>query len=203
MKSSVSALLLGATLSAAIFSPTTTADEAVLAGGCFWCMESDFEKLEGVTDVVSGFTGGSAPNPTYNGNHKGHYEAVKITYDETKLSYQDILDHFWVNIDPFDDRGQFCDKGPSYLSAIFVANDKERALAEQTKAAVVAKFPNQDVVTPILEASTFYPIKGKEVYHQDFYKKSPVRYKFYRWNCGRDQRLQEIWGDDALGKKKS
>ncbi|WP_421134298.1 peptide-methionine (S)-S-oxide reductase MsrA [Alteromonas sp. A079] len=203
MKSSVSALLLGATLSAAIFSPTTIADEAVLAGGCFWCMESDFEKLEGVTDVVSGFTGGSASNPTYSGNHKGHYEAVKITYDETKLSYQDILDHFWVNIDPFDDRGQFCDKGPSYLSAIFVANDKERALAEQTKAAVVAKFPNQDVVTPILEASTFYPIKGKEVYHQDFYKKSPVRYKFYRWNCGRDQRLQEIWGDDALGKKKS
>ena len=139
MKSTVSALLLGATLSAAVLSPTTNADEAVLAGGCFWCMESDFEKLEGVTDVVSGFTGGSAPNPTYNGNHKGHYEAVKITYDETKLSYQDILDHFWVNIDPFDDRGQFCDKGPSYLSAIFVANDKERALAEQTKAAVVAK----------------------------------------------------------------
>lgn len=194
MKSTVSALLLGATLSAAVLSPTTNADEAVLAGGCFWCMESDFEKLDGVTDVVSGFTGGSAPNPTYNGNHKGHYEAVKITYDETKLSYQDILDHFWVNIDPFDDRGQFCDKGPSYLSAIFVANDKERALAEKTKAAVIAKFPNQSVVTPILNASTFYPIKGKEIYHQDFYKKSPVRYKFYRWNCGRDQRLQEIWG---------
>ena len=203
MKSTVSAFLLGAALSAAIFTPKTIADEAVLAGGCFWCMESDFEKLEGVTDVVSGFTGGSAPNPTYNGNHKGHYEAVKITYDETKLSYQDILDHFWVNIDPFDDRGQFCDKGPSYLSAIFVANDKERALAEKTKAAVVAKFPNQNVVTPILDASTFYPIKGKETYHQDFYKKSPVRYKFYRWNCGRDQRLKEIWGDDALGKKKS
>ncbi|GFD77811.1 peptide methionine sulfoxide reductase MsrA [Alteromonas sp. KUL156] len=203
MKSTVSALLLSAVLSAAAFTPVANADEAVLAGGCFWCMESDFEKLEGVTDVVSGFTGGIAPNPTYNGNHEGHYEAVKITYDETKLSYRDILDHFWVNIDPFDARGQFCDKGPSYLSAIFVANDQERTLARETKAAVQAQFPNKEVVTPILDASAFYPIKGDEIGHQDFYKKSPVRYKFYRWNCGRDQRLKEIWGDKALGKKKT
>ena len=199
MKSTITVLLFGASLSAAVFTPSTKADEAILAGGCFWCMESDFEKLEGVTDVVSGFTGGSAPNPTYNGNHKGHYEAVKITYDGEVLSYKDILDHFWVNIDPFDDRGQFCDKGPSYLSAIFVANDKERAIAEKTKAEVIAQFPNKDVVTPIFDASTFYPIKGDEIGHQDFYKKSPVRYKFYRWNCGRDQRLKEIWGDKAMG----
>ena len=122
MKSTITAVLFGATLSASIFTPTTTADEAILAGGCFWCMESDFEKLEGVTDVVSGFTGGNTPNPTYNGNHKGHYEAVKITYNGDMLSYEDILDHFWVNIDPFDSRGQFCDRGTSYLSAIFVAN---------------------------------------------------------------------------------
>lgn len=201
MKSTFSTLLLSAVLSTAIFLPASYADEAVLAGGCFWCMESDFEKLEGVTDVVSGFTGGSVPNPTYNGNHKGHYEAVKITYDGSKLSYRDILDHFWVNIDPFDSRGQFCDKGSSYLSAIFVANDKERAIAEKTKAAVKAQFPNKEVVTPILDASTFYPIKGDEIGHQDFYRKSPVRYKFYRWNCGRDQRLKEIWGDKALGKR--
>jgi peptide-methionine (S)-S-oxide reductase len=196
MKTIVSALLI----CTAAFGAPSYADEAILAGGCFWCMESDFEKLEGVTDVVSGFTGGTAPNPTYNGNHKGHYEAVKITYDGNKLSYRDILNHFWVNIDPFDSRGQFCDKGPSYLSAIFVANAEERAIAKDTKNAVIAKFPNQKVVTPILEATTFYPIKGKEIGHQDFYKKSPVRYKFYRWNCGRDQRLKEIWGDKANGK---
>ncbi|TKB03248.1 peptide-methionine (S)-S-oxide reductase MsrA [Alteromonas portus] len=203
MKSTITAVFFGATISASIFTPTTNADEAILAGGCFWCMESDFEKLEGVTDVVSGFTGGNTPNPTYNGNHKGHYEAVKITYNGDMLSYEDILDHFWVNIDPFDSEGQFCDKGPSYLSAIFVANEKERAIAEKTKADVVAQFPNQKVVTPILDASTFYPIKGDEIGHQDFYKKSPVRYKFYRWNCGRDQRLEEVWGEKAPGKNKS
>ncbi len=203
MKLTLSAVFISTALSASVFTPSTSANEAILAGGCFWCMESDFEKLDGVTDVVSGFTGGSAPNPTYNGNHKGHFEAVKIPYDGEMLSYNDILDHFWVNIDPFDDRGQFCDKGPSYLSAIFVANDKERAIAEKTKADVVAQFPNKKVVTPILDASTFYPIKGDEIGHQDFYKKSPVRYKFYRWNCGRDQRLEEIWGEKALGKNKS
>ena len=196
MKFTLSALLL----SALLVTPVANADEAVLAGGCFWCMESDFEKLDGVTRVISGFTGGTTPNPTYNGNHKGHYEAVKITYDESKVSYRQILDHYWVNIDPFDARGQFCDKGPSYLSAIFVANDQERAVAEETKNAIEAQFPKQTVVTPILNASTFYPIKGDEIGHQDFYKKSPVRYKLYRWNCGRDKRLEEIWGDKATGK---
>lgn len=196
MKFILSALLLRALLVA----PVANADEAVLAGGCFWCMESDFEKLDGVTRVISGFTGGTTPNPTYNGNHKGHYEAVKITYDESKVSYRQILDHYWVNIDPFDARGQFCDKGPSYLSAIFVANDQERAIAEETKNAIEAQFPKQTVVTPILNASTFYPIKGDEIGHQDFYKKSPVRYKLYRWNCGRDKRLEEIWGNKATGK---
>tara|TARA_B100000508_G_scaffold68230_1_gene53255 strand:- start:2543 stop:3136 length:594 start_codon:yes stop_codon:yes gene_type:complete len=196
MKFTLSALLL----SALLVTPVANADEAVLAGGCFWCMESDFEKLDGVTRVISGFTGGTTPNPTYNGDHKGHYEAVKITYDESKVSYRQILDHYWVNIDPFDARGQFCDKGPSYLSAIFVANDQERAIAEETKNAIQAQFPKQTVVTPILNASTFYPIKGDEIGHQDFYKKSPVRYKLYRWNCGRDKRLEEIWGDKATGK---
>jgi peptide-methionine (S)-S-oxide reductase len=193
MKSILSALIL----SASFISTNVLADETILAGGCFWCMESDFEKLEGVTDVVSGFTGGTVRNPTYNGNHKGHYEAVKITYNPDVVSYQQILDHYWVNIDPFDARGQFCDKGHSYLSAIFVANEQERALAEKTKKAVEAQFPEQTVVTPILDAKRFYPIKGNEIGHQDFYKKSPVRYKLYRWNCGRDQRLAEIWGDKA------
>lgn len=193
MKSVVFALLA----SVVFATPYVSADEAVLAGGCFWCMESDFEKLEGVSDVVSGFTGGTVRNPTYNGNHQGHYEAVKITYNPEKVTYKQILEHFWVNTDPFDDRGQFCDKGHSYLSAIFVANEHERKVAEQSKKDVQAQFPTQSVVTPILAAKRFYPIKGNEIAHQDFYKKSPVRYKLYRWNCGRDQRLEEIWGDKA------
>ncbi len=173
------------------------AAKAILAGGCFWCMESDFEKLAGVSDVVSGFTGGTLKNPTYNGDHTGHYEAVEITYDPNKVSYEALLDHYWVNIDPFDDRGQFCDKGHSYLSAIFVADEKERAIAERSKKAVEAEFPDKKVATKIIAASTFYTIKGEESYHQDYYKKNPIRYKFYRWNCGRDQRLKEIWGDKA------
>ncbi len=170
------------------------ADKAVFAGGCFWCMESDFEKLAGVTDVISGFTGGTLENPTYRGNHAGHYEAVEITYDPEQVSYKELLDHFWVNIDPFDARGQFCDKGHSYLSAIFVASEKERKLAEESRQKVVERFPDQEVVTPILAASIFYPIKGDEIHHQDYYKNNPIRYKYYRWNCGRDQRLKEIWG---------
>ncbi|WP_413691936.1 peptide-methionine (S)-S-oxide reductase MsrA [Psychromonas sp. KJ10-2] len=191
--------IIGLILSTSIlgYASLANADKAVLAGGCFWCMESDFEKLPGVTDVVSGFTGGTVENPTYNGNHRGHYEAVEITYDPEQVSYQEILDHYWVNIDPFDARGQFCDKGHSYLSAIFVANQQERDLAEQSKQVVVNEFADQQVVTPILDASTFYPIKGNESYHQDFYKNNPIRYKAYRWNCGRDQRLKEIWGERA------
>ena len=189
-------LLLSA--ASASISTVALADKAIFAGGCFWCMESDFEKLPGVTDVISGFTGGTLKNPTYNGNHEGHYEAVQVTYDPDKVSYQQLLDHYWVNVDPFDARGQFCDKGPSYLSAIFVADDSQRTLAEASREKVIRRFPDQRVVTPVLDVSVFYPIKGEESYHQDYYKKSPVRYKFYRWNCGRDQRLQEIWGDDAI-----
>lgn len=177
--------------------PIASADKAVFAGGCFWCMESDFEKVKGVTDVISGFTGGTLKNPTYNGNHSGHYEAVEITYDPKKVSYADLLAHFWVNIDPFDSRGQFCDKGHAYLSAIFVANETERKLAEQSRMKVVNKFPDKKIVTPILDASVFYPIKGDESYHQDFYKNNPIRYNAYRWNCGRDKRLKQIWGDMA------
>lgn len=173
------------------------ADTAVLAGGCFWCMEKDFESLEGVSEVISGFTGGSAENPTYRGDHTGHYEAVEIAYDPSVVTYDEILAHFWVNIDPFDDKGQFCDKGPSYLSAIFVANADERALAEKSRKQVIDRFPDRTVVTPVLDASTFYPIRGAESHHQDFYKKSPIRYKTYRWSCGRDKRLKEIWGEPA------
>jgi len=191
-------LLLAATVAilSVIVQPAFAA-RAILAGGCFWCMESDFEKLHGVSDVVSGFTGGTAPDPTYRGDHTGHYEAVEITYDPSVVDYQGILDHFWVNHDPFDARGQFCDKGPSYLAAIFVANDEERALAEKSKQQVIEMFPGQAVVTPILPQATFFPIKGDEEYHQDYYKKSPLRYKYYRFGCRRDNRLTAIWGDKA------
>lgn len=167
---------------------------AVFAGGCFWCLESDYEKQAGVTGVVSGFTGGTLQNPTYSGNHQGHFEAVEVTYDPTVISYQQLLDIFWVSIDPFDNKGQFCDKGPSYRSAIFPADASERAMAEASQAAVAARFSDQTVYTEIHDASTFWPV---EEYHQDYYLKNPVRYKYYRWNCGRDQRLKQLWGDDA------
>ena len=182
------------------FATNVVADKTILAGGCFWCMESDFEKLEGVTNVVSGFTGGVLQNPTYSGNHKSHFEAIEISYDPKKVSYKQLLDHYWLNIDPFDAKGQFCDKGPSYLSAIFVANETEKNIAEQSKAEIAGKFPKNKVVTPILNVSTFYPIKGKESYHQDYYKNNPVRYKAYRWGCGRDKRLKEIWEGKEANK---
>lgn len=170
---------------------TAETEQAIFAGGCFWCMESDFQDLDGVIDVISGFTGGELPNPTYKGNHEGHYEAVQITYDPALVSYQELLDHYWVNIDPFDDRGQFCDKGFSYRAAIFAKDDGQLELASASLAAVVARFPDEQVVTQVLPANRFWPV---EEYHQDYYLKNPVRYKYYRWNCGRDQRLEAIWG---------
>lgn len=190
------------TLLAGIFSytPLAIAEKAVFAGGCFWCMESDFEKLKGVSSVISGFTGGTAKNPTYRGDHTGHYEAVEVDYDPKVVSYKQLLDYYWVNIDPFDSKGQFCDKGSEYLSAIFVSNQQQRQLAEKSRQKVVKQFPGKKVVTPILTASKFYPIKGAESYHQDYYKNYPVRYKYYRWNCGRDNRLKEIWGNKATQK---
>ncbi len=191
MKKIVPVILLNLALAGLVPAQAAT---AVLAGGCFWCMEADFEKLEGVTDVVSGFTGGTHPDPTYRGAHDGHYEAVEITYDPAIIDYQGILDHFWVNHDPFDARGQFCDKGHEYLAAIFVADAEQHRLAEKSRQRVVAAFPGKTVVTPIFELAEFFPIKGDESYHQDYYRKSPVRYKYYRWGCGRDARLEEIWG---------
>jgi len=176
--------------------PPAMADSAtaVFAGGCFWCMESAFEEREGVTRVVSGFTGGTLKNPTYSGNHQGHLEAVQVSYDPAVVSYQQLLDLFWVNVDPFDDKGQFCDKGPSYRSAIFTANASQRKLAEASKAKIAARFSGREIHTEIRDAGTFWPV---EEYHQDYYLKNPVRYKFYRWNCGRDQRLHQIWGSEA------
>jgi peptide-methionine (S)-S-oxide reductase len=182
-------------LSMLFISYQASAATAIFAGGCFWCVESDFEKVKGVSEAISGFTGGTLKNPTYNGDHTGHLEAVEVHYDPKVVSYQDLLHYYWRHIDPFDDSGQFCDKGPTYRSAIFVANGEERKLAEASKREVEKQFPGQTVATQILDAKTFYPIKGDESYHQDYYKKSPYKYKFYRWNCGRDQRVEEIWGE--------
>ena len=164
---------------------------AIFAGGCFWCMEADYEKQAGVTGVVSGFTGGTLPNPTYSGNHQGHFEAVEVTYDPAIVDYVELLDVFWKNVDPFDNQGQFCDKGPSYRSAIFPGSESEKVLAEQSKAKVAARFSGQTVYTEIRDRGQFWPV---EEYHQDYYLKNPVRYKYYRWNCGRDQRLEQLWG---------
>jgi len=167
------------------------AEKATFAGGCFWCVEAAFQDLDGVSSAVSGFTGGTLKNPTYRGNHKGHYESVEIEYDPEVISYAELLDVYWRNIDPFDDRGQFCDKGFEYLSAIFTHNDEQKMLAEQTKQAVIDKFPEQKVATVILPSSKFYPVVEG---HQDYYKKNPIRYKFYRKGCRRDARLEQIWG---------
>ena len=164
---------------------------AIFAGGCFWCMEADYEKQAGVTGVVSGFTGGTLPNPTYSGNHQGHFEAVEVTYDPAIVDYAELLDVFWKNVDPFDNQGQFCDKGPSYRSAIFPGNESEKVLAEQSKAKVAARFSGQTVYTEIRDRGQFWPV---EEYHQDYSLKNPVRYRYYRWNCGRDQRLEQLWG---------
>ena len=182
-------LLLAALLSFSLHAAADSA-KAIFAGGCFWCMESAYQEQKGVTGVVSGFTGGTMKNPTYSGNHEGHLEAVEVTYDPAVISYQQLLDVFWRNIDPFDNEGQFCDKGSSYRSAIFTGNARERELAEQSLASIAARFPGQQVYTEIRAASTFWPV---EEYHQDYYLKNPLRYKYYRWNCGRQQRLDELW----------
>lgn len=171
-------------------SSTSWGASAVFAGGCFWCMEAAYQGAPGVTDVVSGFSGGTHPNPTYGGAHDGHYEVVEVTYDPQQISFADLLDIYWANVDPFDGGGQFCDRGESYRPAIFVATAKERELAEVSLNSVQAMFPQKNIAAPILERATFFPV---EEYHQDYYLKNPVRYRYYRWGCGRDRRLDEVW----------
>jgi peptide-methionine (S)-S-oxide reductase len=177
-----------------LLSPLVRAETAIFAGGCFWCVEAAYQDVEGVNDAISGFTGGKLVNPTYNGNHRGHYEAVKVSYDPAIVSYQDLLDIFWVNIDPFDNRGQFCDKGPSYRSAIFV-DEGQKQSALDSRAKVMDQFADETVYTEVLDQSTFYPV---EEYHQDYYEKNPIRYNLYRTGCRRDARLHQIWDDAAI-----
>lgn len=169
--------------------------KATFAGGCFWCMEEVYEKVEGVISVISGYTGGQLPNPTYeqvSAGGTGHIESVEVTYDPTKVTYQRLLEVFWRNVDPTTPNAQFCDHGSQYRTAIFYHDETQKRDIDTSKQAVEASksFP-QPIVTEIVPASIFYPA---EDYHQDFYQKNPVRYKFYKWNCGRSQRLEQLWG---------
>ncbi|ODN69014.1 peptide-methionine (S)-S-oxide reductase MsrA [Methylobrevis pamukkalensis] len=170
--------------------------KAVFAGGCFWCVESDFDHVPGVLATISGYIGGSGETATYkqvSAGGTGHYEAVEITYDPAVVSYETLVHTFFRTVDPLDPSGQFCDRGESYRTAIFAAGKKDRAVAEAEKA-VAEKTLGKKVATPILPAATFYPA---EDYHQDYYLKNPIRYKYYRTRCGRDQRVRAIWGDEA------
>jgi peptide-methionine (S)-S-oxide reductase len=179
------------TMPAAAQTPPTAS--VILAGGCFWCMEPPYDKTDGVISTISGYSGGKGANPTYeqvSAGSTGHLEVVKIEYDPTKVSYEKLLEIFWVNIDPLDADGQFCDKGSQYRSAIFFGNEKEKELAEASKKQIADKL-GQEVMTDILPAADFYPA---EDYHQDYYMKNPLKYKFYRYGCGRDARLEAVWG---------
>lgn len=165
--------------------------KAIFAGGCFWCMEEAFDKLEGVKDVISGYTGGDLKNPSYEEVTKGntgHYEAIEVTYDSEKIQYSQLLDFFWQNIDPFNNRGQFCDLGSSYLSAIFFKNDEEKK--EISKAKNRLKINTGNIQTHILPFKEFY---RAEEYHQNFYQKNPDHYKAYKSGCGREKRLNQVW----------
>ncbi len=176
--------------------PATPATaKAIFAGGCFWCMEPPYDKLDGVIATTSGYIGGKTRNPTYeqvSSGATGHTEVVQVEYDPKKVSYEKLLEVFWVNIDPTVKNRQFCDVGTQYRTGIFYTDDEQRRLAEASKAKVEATKPfKQPIVTEITAAAEFWPA---EDYHQDYYKKNPVRYKFYRSGCGRDERLKELWG---------
>jgi len=191
-------LLLVATVGVSADDPATATPEAgtavaIFAGGCFWCMEHPFDELVGVIATTSGYTGGNTPNPTYEQVSAGgtaHAESVRVTYDPSKVSYEKLLDVYWRNIDPLAVDRQFCDEGSQYRSAIFYTTSEQQTLAEASKQKVQEEF-DKPIATQIVAAGRFYPA---EEYHQDYYRKNPLRYKFYRLKCGRDQRLQQLWG---------
>jgi len=169
---------------------------AVFAGGCFWCTESDFEKLDGVISATSGYIGGDLKNPTYkqvSSGGSGHTEAVEVVFEDKTISYAELVTYFWTTIDPTDGDGQFCDRGQQYRSEIFYRNQQQRKIAEESKRALAASgLLKQPIVTAITAAKTFYKA---EDYHQDYYLKNPLRYNYYRWGCGRDKRLADLWGE--------
>jgi len=187
---------------AAAQAPAASLAKATFAGGCFWCVEADFDKVDGVISTTSGYIGGRVPNPTYaqvSAGNTGHTEAVEIVFDPRKVSYEKLLDVFWVSIDPTVKDRQFCDIGSQYRAVVFFHDDGQRRAAEASKAALEKnKRFAQPIVTPIEMATTFYPA---EDYHQDYYRKNPVRYAYYRSGCGRDARLKELWGDKAAAAR--
>ncbi len=175
--------------------PAAASAKAYFAGGCFWCMEEALEKIDGVTAVVSGYMGGTMADPTYeqvSAGQTGHAESVEVTYDPVKVSYRKLLEAFWHNVDPVTSNAQFCDHGNQYRAAIFYGTEEEKGLAEESKRLIEQskRFPGV-IATQIEQASKFYPA---EEYHQDFYKKNPIRYKYYKFSCGRAQRLEALWG---------
>ena len=175
-----------------------TTAKAIFAGGCFWCVESDFDKLPGVISTTSGYIGGKTAKPTYDqvsAQHTGHAEAVEIVYDPGKVSYSQLVEHFWFTIDPTTKDQQFCDRGSPYRTAIFAQDAAQLKVAQDSRSALEKSKPfKEPVVTEVVLATAFYPA---EEYHQDYYKKNPLRYKYYRTNCGRDARLKQLWGDKA------
>ena len=173
---------------------------AIFAGGCFWCMEADFEKLNGIKEVISGYIGGTSKNPTYNNYGKaGHIEAVQIFFDPSVISYTELLEIFWINIDPLDKNGQFCDRGYEYSTAVFYLTTEQKQLASKSKTSLEnSGILEGPVETPLIRAGKFYPAEN---YHQNYYKNSSTKYKYYRYRCGRDQRLKELWGEKIIREK--
>ncbi|HET6616956.1 MAG TPA: peptide-methionine (S)-S-oxide reductase MsrA [Gemmatimonadota bacterium] len=175
-----------------------TLEVATFAGGCFWCMEEAFDEVPGVVSTTSGYTGGRIDEPTYeqvSAGGTGHFEAVVVVFDPRAVTYADLLRTFWHNVDPTDDGGQFCDRGSQYRSAVFVRNERQRELAEASKREIETG-RSLGVTTEILPATTFWPA---EDYHQDYYRKNPIRYRFYKFNCGRKARIEEVWGKEHGG----
>jgi len=182
-------------LASAVFAPLPAMAETrslIVAGGCFWCVEKDFDHVPGVVATTSGYSGGTMENPTYR-NHEGHREVVRIDYDPAKTDYATLVTVFFRSIDPTDDGGQFCDRGHAYTTAVTYTTDEEKAVAEKAKADAAAAL-GQPIVTPVEKAGTFWQA---EDYHQDYYKKNPIRYAYYRGGCGRDARVEQVWGKAA------
>ena len=197
MRHRIIAMLCSFAAGLALAAPLAAAEAvATFAGGCFWCMEPPYDELDGVKSTVSGFIGGHVENPSYEQvvrGGTGHTEAVQVTYDPEVVSYETLLAVYWRNVDPFDGGGQFCDRGLSYRPEIFWHSEAQREAALASRAALDERF-EQEIAVDVTQAGEFY---AAEEYHQNYYEKNPVRYKFYRWNCGRDARLEEVWGEEA------
>ena len=195
-KSFVYSLLTSLALFGSTLPAQAKTDTLIVAGGCFWCVESDFEKLVGVSKAVSGYINGTTKNPTYEevaSKKTGHFEVVEITFDDDKISAAELTEYFWKTIDPTDPHGQFCDKGSPYKTGLFYQNEEQKKIFTDSLSNLKQNKPfDAPIATEVLAAQTFYPA---EDYHQDYYKKNPVRYNYYRYGCGRDARVKELWGE--------